>query len=140
MSVKPSARRKARSLAVQALYQWQMTGDSIADIELQFATDHADTKADMEYFYTLLRGISASVARLDQQYLPVATREVEQLDPVDKAILRLATYELAECHDVPFKVVINEAIELAKVFASEDSHKFVNGVLDKIAPKLRGSL
>lgn len=137
-TVKPSARRRARRLAVQALYQWQMTGSSISDVELQFATDHADPKADMDYFYGLLRGVASSTARIDQQYLPVATREVEQLDQVDKAILRMATYELVECHDVPYKVVINEAIELAKIFATDDSHKFINGVLDKIAPKLRG--
>lgn len=129
--MKPAARRKARQFATQAIYQWQMTHENIANIEHQFLTDQDLSKADVDYFRLLIGGVVGNAAKLDEQMAPCLARKLEELDVVDHAILLIAFYELTHCQDVPPKVVINEGIELAKLFAAEDSHKFVNGVLDK---------
>ena len=130
--MKPSERRKARHFAVQAIYQWQMTQDNVADIEEQFKLDQDMKGVDLGYFRGLLFGVAGNVNKLDSTFSPFLSRKLEDLDLVDKAILRLATFELLFRQDVPYRVVINEGIELAKAFAAEDSHKFVNGVLDKL--------
>lgn len=130
--MKPSERRKARHFAVQAIYQWQMTQDNVADIEEQFKLDQDMKGADLGYFRELLFGVANNVNKLDAVFEPYLSRKLEELDLVDKAILRMASFELTYRKDVPYRVVINEAIELAKAFAAEDSHKFVNGVLDKV--------
>jgi N utilization substance protein B len=135
--VKPVARRKARELAVQGLYAWQMSGNPIEQIELSIATTNNMQKVDMEYFQALLRGVAKRTEELDKAIKPYLGRLPEELDPVEKAILRLATLELVERFDTPYKVVINESIELAKTFGAEESHKFVNGVLDKAVKTLR---
>lgn len=134
--MKPAARRKARRIALQALYQWQMSGDSIAAIELQYVTDNDPESIDLTYFRTLFGGVVREVDELDEKLSPLVSRPFKDVDIIEKAILRLGAYELFNCKDVPYKVVINEAIELAKSFASDDSHKFVNGVLDKLAASL----
>lgn len=131
--MKPAARRKARRLALQAVYQWQMTSDPIGSIELQYITDNSATEYDVDYFRDLLSGIASSVGELDKQIAPLVSRPLDDVDHIEKAILRIAAFELSRRQDVPYRVVINEAIELAKSFASDDSHKFVNGVLDKLA-------
>ena len=130
--MKPSERRKARHFAVQAIYQWQMTQDNGAEIEEQFKLDQDMKGVDLGYFRELLFGVAGNVNKLDSAFSPFLSRKLEDLDLVDKAILRLATFELLFRQDVPYRVVINEGIELAKAFAAEDSHKFVNGVLDKL--------
>jgi N utilization substance protein B len=135
--VKPVARRKARELAVQGLYAWQMSGNPIEQIELSIAITNNMQKVDMEYFQALLRGVAKRTEELDKAIKPYLGRLPEELDPVEKAILRLATLELVERFDTPYKVVINESIELAKTFGAEESHKFVNGVLDKAVKTLR---
>lgn len=136
--MKPSARHKARELAVQGIYSWQMTKNPAQQIELHLATTTDDmTKVDMGYFQELLRAVVNDYDTLDTRIRPYLGRLPEELDPVEKAVLRLATYELLERLDVPAKVVINEAIELAKSFGAEESHKFVNGVLDKAIRTLR---
>jgi N utilization substance protein B len=135
--VKPSARRKARELAVQAIYSWQMSKNPVEQIELSIITSNNMQKIDTDYFLEILRAVVRNSAELDIKIKPYLGRLPEELDPVEKAILRLATYELVERLDVPFKVVINEAIELAKSFGAEESHKFVNGVLDKAIKTLR---
>lgn len=135
--MKPAARRKARELAVQGLYGWQMSGNPIEQIELGIATTNNMHKVDMEYFQALLRGVAERTEELDKAIKPYLGRLPEELDPVEKAILRLATLELVERFDTPYKVVINESIELAKTFGAEESHKFVNGVLDKAVKTLR---
>ncbi|MFB0911653.1 MAG: transcription antitermination factor NusB [Glaciecola sp.] len=135
--MKPVARRKARELAVQGLYAWQMSGNPIEQIELSIATTNNMQKVDMEYFQALLRGVAKRTEELDKAIKPYLGRLPEELDPVEKAILRLATLELVERFDTPYKVVINESIELAKTFGAEESHKFVNGVLDKAVKTLR---
>tara|TARA_E500000331_G_scaffold339357_1_gene369527 strand:- start:296 stop:715 length:420 start_codon:yes stop_codon:yes gene_type:complete len=137
--VKVSARRKARELAVQGIYSWQMSKNDIAQVELTLATSNNMHQVDMVYFQALLRGVAHDASRLDAAIKPYLGRLPEELDPIEKAIIRVATYEMVERMDVPYRVIINEAIELAKVFGAEDSHKFVNGALDKAVRKFRES-
>lgn len=135
--MKPAARRKARALAVQAIYSWQLTANPVGDVEESYLLEHADAKVDREYFCELLRGTTTYCKPLDEKLGPYLSRNFDDLDQVEKAILRLAAFELCYRQDVPYKVVINEAIELAKQFAAQDSHRFVNGVLDKAVKVLR---
>lgn len=135
--MKPSERRKARRLALQAIYSWQMTDNAVAEVELEFLTNHDIKGVDVEYFRTLLVGVTQTSYELDDIYRPYLNRGADEVDQIDRAILRLATYELKALKDTPYKVIINEAIELAKAFAADDSHKFVNGVLDKTIARLR---
>lgn len=135
----PAARRKARRYTLQALYQWQMAGAALNDIEAQFLADNDMKKVDRAYFHALLHGVPAQVTGLDEALRPFLDRRVEELSQIEKAILRMGTFELKERIDVPYRVVINEAIELAKTFGAEDSFKYVNGVLDKLARRLRSA-
>ncbi|MBO8124814.1 transcription antitermination factor NusB, partial [Klebsiella pneumoniae] len=132
--MKPAARRRARECAVQALYSWQLSGNNIADVESEFLSEQDVKDVDVAYFRELFFGAATNAVRLDALMAPYLSRQLEELGQVEKAVLRLAMYELSYREDVPYKVVINEAIELAKVFGAEESHKFVNGVLDKAAP------
>jgi len=136
---KIAMRRKARSLAVQALYSWQMAGQPLNEIEATFRTDNDFSDVDGAYFHEILHGVPRLKTDLDEAFTPCLDRALEEIDPVELAILRLATYELRNRLDVPYKVVINEGIELAKTFGATDGHKFVNGVLDKLAPRLRAA-
>ncbi|ATG57352.1 MAG: transcription antitermination factor NusB [Pseudoalteromonas spongiae] len=135
--MKPAARRKARILALQAVYSWQLSGNAIADIEQQMLIENDVTKIDVEYFKDLASGVAVNYKLLDESVSPHLTRPFDDLDMVERAILRLSSYELKFREDVPYKVAINEGIELAKIFGAEDSHKFVNGVLDKAVKHLR---
>ncbi|MCV9879102.1 transcription antitermination factor NusB [Brenneria izbisi] len=135
--MKPAARRRARECAVQALYSWQLSQNDIADIEHQFLSEQDVKDVDITYFRELLAGVSTQAEKLDLLMAPFLSRQLDELGQVERAILRLAMFELSKRDDVPYKVAINEAIELAKVFGAEDSHKFVNGVLDKAAPSVR---
>ncbi|WDE03928.1 transcription antitermination factor NusB [Thalassomonas viridans] len=135
--MKPSARRKARELAIQAVYSWQISQNDVADIEASFLTENKARRFDIDYFQQLLRGVTANVTALDEAISPHVDRPLDDIDQVEKSILRTAIYELKDSADVPYKVVINEAIELAKSFAADDSHKFVNGVLDKAVKLIR---
>ena len=135
--MKPAARRKARKLAVQAVYSWQLSQYTFNEIEAQFLTDNDTSKVDVDYFLELLRGVGAFYKSLDEAIAPYLDRPISELDPVELAVLRIAAYELRERYDVPYKVAINEAIELAKSFGADDSHRFVNGVLDKAVDALR---
>jgi N utilization substance protein B len=136
--ISPSGRRKSRRFLVQALYQWQMTGDAIDVVEAQFfsQTDLL-AQADVVYFRELLRAIFQQIEQLDSQMEPFLDRKLTDIDPIEQAILRLGTYELAQRLDIPYRVAVNEALELAKIFGSPDSYKYVNGVLDKVARQLR---
>ena len=135
--MKPSPRRKARELAVQAVYSWQISQNSVNDVELNFITENSKRRFDIEYFQLLLRGVTTDVEQLDLAMTPHVDRPLDDIDQVEKAILRVGVFELSSCQDVPYRVVINEAIELAKLFATDDSHKFVNGVLDKAVKLIR---
>lgn len=135
--MKVSARRKARELALQGVYSWQMSKNPIEQVELSLATTNDMQKVDMTFFQSLLRGVAENAEQLDRTIKPYLGRLPEELDPIEKAILRLATFELTQRMDVPYRVIINEAIELAKTFGAEESHKFVNGSLDKAVRTLR---
>ncbi|OUS23282.1 N utilization substance protein B [Thalassotalea sp. 42_200_T64] len=135
--MKPTPRRKAREIAVQAVYSWQLTNNDISEIESNFIADNAKRRFDTEYFSLLLRGVATNVNDIDDSIRPLVDRPLAEVDHVEKAILRVGIFELRDCKEVPYKVVINEAIELAKAFAADDSHKFVNGVLDKVVKIFR---
>lgn len=137
--MKPSARRKARRLAIQAIYSWQLSDNSISDIEAEFLTDNDTSKVDIDYFQDLIRGVASQASSLDEALSPFTDRPFADLDQIERAILRVAAYELKLRVDVPYKVVMNEAIELAKAFGADDSHRFVNGVLDKAVDSLRAA-
>ena len=137
MSTASSARSRARRYAVQALYEWQMTGNATKSIEQQFLIEHAQRQFDRQYFSELLFKVAEQVEELDQSLAPCLARPLDEVDPVEKAILRLATYELKHRVEIPYRVVINEAVELAKTFGAEQGHRFVNGILDKLAISLR---
>lgn len=131
-------RRRARECAVQAIYSWQVSRNDLADVETSFIAEQDMKGVDTKYFRELLHGVVKNTAELDEKMAPYLTeRKVEELGQVELAILRVALYELMKRQDVPYKVVINEAIDLTKTFGAADSHKFVNGVLDKIAPTIR---
>ena len=130
-------RRKARHYGMQALYQWHMAGASLTDIEAEFRADYDFSHVDLEYFQALLHGVPACVDELEATLEPLLDRKLSDLDPIERTLLRMGTYELAHRPDVPYKVVINEAVALTKKFGATDGHKYINGVLDKAARSLR---
>lgn len=130
-------RARARRLAVQAVYQWQMAGQDVADICVQFRADGEFGKADPDYFEGLVRGVVARRDELDGHIAPLLDRPLDEVDPVERAVLRLGTYELLARPEIPYRVVLNEAVELAKLYGAEQGHRYVNGVLDKLARLLR---
>lgn len=135
--MKPYARRKARKLLVQALYQWQLAKPTITDLQKQFLQDCNPKKIDTEYLAAVLSDIIGNMVTIDKQLVKYLDREITAINPVELAILRLAIYELLKQLDIPPKVIINEAIELAKTFCSAEAAKYVNGVLDNAAQNLR---
>lgn len=138
MKFSPATRRKARHYAMQALYKWHMTGTQPHLIEAEFRTDYDMAHVDTEYFHLLVSAIPKSVEEIDEQYYPyLQERNVEELDPITKALLRIGTFELCQRVDVPYKVVINEAVSLGKKFGANESYKFINGVLDRLAAVVR---
>jgi N utilization substance protein B len=131
-------RRQARHYAVQALYQWQMSGNALNVIDAQFRTDFDFSATDTEYFHELLHQVPVRLKEINEHLEPcLVERALSEVGPVELAVLRMAMYELIARIDVPYKVVINEAVALAKKFGATDSHKFVNGVLDRAAQTLR---
>ncbi len=133
----PWSRRRARRLLLQALYQWQMSGADEAEIERQFREDPNFERVDAQFFHEVLRGVISSCAALDECLAPLLDRKVMELDRVELALLRMGVYELCHRHDVPFKVAIDEAVGLARVFGAEESHRYINGVLDAVARSQR---
>lgn len=131
------ARRRARRLVVQALYQWQVSGQNLREIETQFCEAEDMGRADEGYFHELLHQIPAHLDDVDRLLGPALDRDIEAVDPVERAILRIGAYELNYRLEVPYRVVLNEAISLAKTFGSAESHKYVNTVLDRLAHELR---
>jgi len=129
-------RRKARSLILQALYQWLIAKAEPAEIESQFREENSG-KIDWDYFHEVFFDIPKQAADLDKHIEPLLDRKSSALDPVEKALLYLGSYELANRIDIPYRVVINECVELAKTFGATESHKYINGVLDKLAGTLR---
>ena len=132
------ARRKARRYAVQALYQWEIAGETRTEVERQFLEREPFKADEVDYFKELLGGVVEGVEGLDETLAPfLSNRKVEEVDPVERAVLRLAAFELRERPEVPFQVVINEALDLTKTFGSDEGRKFVNAVLDRAARALR---
>lgn len=136
----PGARHKARRFAVQALYSWQVGGGTPAGIEAYYRSENDMARTDVGYFRDLLYGVIAAASRLDETYASFLDRPAKDLDPIERAILRIGVFELRERPEVPVRVAINEGIELAKMFgATDDSHKYINGILDKVARRLRAA-
>ncbi|MBE0511078.1 MAG: transcription antitermination factor NusB [Gammaproteobacteria bacterium] len=141
------ARSLARQRALQALYQWELTGQSLGDIEKQFMEIDVDREEDdpqmkgveSGYFSELLHGIPAMLTELDALTAPLLDRPIAQLDPIERVILRIGSFELKQRIDIPYRVVINESVELAKLFGAEQGHKYVNGILDKLSQSLRAT-
>ena len=132
-----SPRRRARELALQGLYQWRIGGNDEAAIEAHLADVEGFDKADREFFVGLLRGVLAQQAELQEQLQAFLDRPFAELSPIEASILLAGAFELANYQQTPYRVIINEAIELTKGFGGTDGHKYVNGVLDKLAFKLR---
>ena len=131
------ARTNARKAAVQALYQWQMTGQSLVEIERQFLEEERLKDAQKSYFTELFHGVPKNLAVIDETLSEFVDRPVDMIDPVERAILRIGVYELLNRLDMPYRVVLNEGINLAKYFGADGSHKYVNGILDKVAQQKR---
>ena len=132
-----SARRRSREFALQALYQWQLAGQSLADIEKQYAGTEGFDKADRKLFSLLVSGVITHQESLQEKLAPHLDRAWNEVSPVERAVMLIAAHELTAMADTPYRVIINEAIELAKSFGGTDGHKYVNGVLDKLAAQVR---
>jgi N utilization substance protein B len=135
--IDPVHRSRARRRALQALYAWQMSGGTAQQIIAQFAHEQAHEIADLVYFEDLVTGVMKNVGEIDAALQPFLDRTVEEVDPIERAALRIATYELRHRIDVPYRVVLNEAIDITKRFGSEHGHTYVNGVLDHAAAAWR---
>ena len=133
------ARSLARKRAVQALYMWEMTNVDLSDIDQQFVLEHDMSKVDLKYFQELLHKIPAHIDEIDDHIHGLLDRPFSELDPVERAVMRLGVYELKYRLDVPYKVIINEAVEIAKTFGAEDGYKYVNSIVDGVAKKLRAA-
>ena len=130
-------RRKALHFGLQALYQWTLSGAALADIEAEFRVDNDFRHTDGDYFSAVLKGVTSDVDAIEALFAPALDRSLDDLDPIEGNLLRLGTYELRDRIDVPYKVGINEAVSLAKKFGATESHRYINGVLDKVARDLR---
>ena len=122
---------------MQALYQWDLSGSNLSQIEVQFLEDEDFSKADKDYFHELLHEVPAKLDVVEQAFSAYLDRPLKEIDPVERAVLRMATYELMTRIDVPYKVIINEAVNLTKKFGAEQAYKYINGVLDQAARNLR---
>lgn len=132
-----AARSRARRRATQAIYAWQVGGNTMAHVIDEFRHEQDMEIADITYFEDLLRGVEQHCAELDRSLTEFLDRDIAQIDPIERAVLRIAAYELQHRPDVPYRVVINEAIEVTKRFGAEQGHTYVNGVLDKAAREWR---
>ena len=137
MKSSPSARHRARKFAVQALYQWHSLETSATQVVKEFVEDNDLKRADVAYFEALVKGASAQKSALWDEVAKYLDRESSQIDPVEESILLLGAFELKDQLQVPFKVVISEAVDLAKIFGATDSYKYVNSILDKVAAVYR---
>ncbi|MBS3958680.1 MAG: transcription antitermination factor NusB [Xanthomonadaceae bacterium] len=135
--IDPAARSRARRRALQALYAWQLAGNSIPQVIHQFQHEQDMEVADLDYFEALVKGVAEHRASLDERLAAHLDRAIELVDPVERAVLRIAAFELLHRLDVPYRVVLNEAIETAKRFGSDHGHTYVNGVLDRAAAEWR---
>ncbi len=137
MSEAGGSRHLARRFAVQALYQWLITGTELPDLLRQFQGEPNMARADREYFAHLLRGTLEHAAAINATVTPLLDRPLAQIDPVEHAILLLEGFELTRCPELPYRIAINEGVELAKTYGAEASHRYINGVLDRLAQQVR---
>jgi len=137
MNGSPHARARARRFALQALYQWDLSGTALHDIRNQFLESEDFSKTDKDYFIELFNNVTKNIENIDNNIANYIDRPLARLDPVERAILRIAMYELLYRPDIAYRVVLNEAVQLTKKFGAEQGHTFVNGVLDKAAHALR---
>ena len=137
--IDPAARSRSRRRALQALYGWQMSNTPIAKVIEQFQNEQDMEIADLEYFEALVRGVAKHHEELDAALAGFLDRPMAQVDPIERAVLRIAAFELRLRPDVPYRVVLNEAIEIAKRFGSDHGHTYVNGVLDRAAAEWRAT-
>lgn len=131
--MKVISRRRARACTLQALYSWQLSKNDVKEIENYVIAEQDIQGFNISYFHELYIGVINCAEELDELMIPYLSRNLEKLTYIEHSVLRIALFELTKCHDIPYKVAINEAIELVKIFGAEKSHKFINGVLDKIA-------
>lgn len=131
------ARRRARRLALQALYQWHMTQNDLYEIEAQYRAENDMTKVDIDYFRELLYEVPKQIDAITTALVEFLDRDISDLNPIELTALRIGAYELMHRLEIPFKVAINEAVELTKQFGSVEGYKYVNGVLDQVAQKVR---
>lgn len=131
------ARHRARKLALQALYQWHMADTDLIKLDTQYTLGANPKKVDIEYLQMLIHGIGQKTDELDTLFKPFFDRDAEQVGPIELTALRIATYEFKHRPEIPYKVIINEALELAKIYGPEQSHKYINGILDQVARQLR---
>ncbi|HHT0592718.1 TPA: transcription antitermination factor NusB [Legionella anisa] len=132
-----SGKRKARKLALQALYQWLMSGSELHEIEAQFRVINNMDKVDVDYFCRILHGVPAHVETLEARIAPFLDREINGLNPIELTVLRIGSFELLHCPEIPYKVVLDESISLTKEFGSQDGYRYVNGVLNSLAQQVR---
>ena len=135
--IDPVARSRSRRRALQAVYAWQLNHANERDLIAQFAHEQAHEVADLEYFEDLVRGVGAHCKALDASLQPFLDRGIEEVDAIERAMLRIAAYELQHRPDVPYRVVIDEALKTVKRFGSEHGHTYVNGVLDQASAEWR---
>ncbi len=131
------SRRKAREFALKALYEWKLSGNDAASIAKHLRDEEGYATIDDKYFLILLNGVVQEVSALEAAVMPYLDRKLAELSPIETAVLLIGAYEALHCPDVPYRVVINEAVELAKSYGGTDGHKYVNGVLDKLLPVAR---
>jgi transcription antitermination protein NusB len=132
-----NGKRRARKLALQSLYQWFMAGDDLTSIEAQFHAMNNMEKVDIEYYRRLLYGVPKELPSIESSLQTVLDRSIAQLNPVELTILRLCTFELLHCLEIPYRVILDESVSLAKAFGSQDGHRYVNGVLHNLAQTVR---
>ncbi|ASQ45316.1 transcription antitermination factor NusB [Legionella clemsonensis] len=132
-----SGKRRARKLALQALYQWHMSHQALYEIEAQFRVNNNMAKVDDKYFCRLLHGIPKQIDKLEENLKPFLDRPIESLNPIELTVLRLGAFELLHCPEIPYRVVLDEAISLTREFGSQDGYRYVNGVLNNLAQQAR---
>lgn len=132
-----SGKRRARKLALQSLYQWLMAGTALSDIEAQFSAANNMDKVDGDYYRKLLYGIPKDLKAIEDAITPFLDRPINSLNPIELSILRLCTFELFHCMEIPYRVILDESVSLAKAFGSQDGHRYVNGVLHNLAQTVR---
>lgn len=130
-------KQKARKLAMQSLYQWQMANADLAEIEAQFRSIKNMERVDLDYYQQILYGVPKNLKLIEDELVPFLDRDIDSLNPVELSILRIGAYEILKCLDLPYRVVLDEAISLAREFGAQDGHKYVNGVLHNLAKKIR---